>query len=121
MLRFKDVSQIGWPQLVLCLTILAFPYAYAFGTGNNYWIPIGAAGTFVVLASLTILGPLARQPKVGTMLLVAGLSLQTLVVILLSGAFASPYRQPQPLHRNDSVMEVGRVGSKLILSEAHAS
>ena len=66
MLRFKDVSQIGWSQLVLCLTILAFPYAYAFGTGNNYWIPIGAAGTFVVLASLTILGPLARQPKLGT-------------------------------------------------------
>lgn len=121
MLRFRDVSLIGWSQLMLCLTILAFPYAYAFGTGNNYWIPIGAAGAFVVLASLTILGPLAGQPKLGAMLLVAGLSLQTLVVILLSGAFASPYRQPQPLHKNDTVLEVGRVGSKLILSEAHAS
>jgi hypothetical protein len=121
MLRFKDVSQIGWPQLMLGLTILAFPYAYAFGTGNNYWIPIGSAGAFVVLASLTILRPLARQPNLSSMLLVAGLSLQTLVVVLLSGAFASPYRQPQPLHRNDVVMEVGRVGSKLILSESHAS
>lgn len=121
MLRFKDASQIGWSQLVLCLTLLAFPYAYAFGTGNNYWIQIGAAGTFVVLASLTILGPLAQQPKLGTMLLVTGLSLQTLVVILLSGAFASPYRQPQSLHKNDTVLDVGSVGLKLILSEAHAS
>ena len=72
MLRFKDVSQIGWPQLLLCLTILAFPYAYAFGTGNNYWIPIGAAGAFVVFASLTILGPFARQLMLSNILLVVG-------------------------------------------------
>lgn len=120
MLRLKDVSQIGWSQLLLCLTILAFPYAYAFGTGNNYWTPIGAACVFVVLASVAILGSLTREPNLVSMLLVAGLSLQTLVVILVSGALALPYRQPQPLHRNDTVMEVGRVGSKLILSEAHA-
>ena len=121
MFSFKDIGQIGWPLAMMFLTVLAFPYAYAIGTGNNYWTLIGSAGVFVVLASLTILRPLTLQPNFGGMLLVVGFSLQTLVVILLGGAFASPYRQPQPLYRNDVGIEVGQVGSKLILSEDHAT
>ena len=120
MLRFKDVCRFGWSRLMLFFTLLSLTYAYAFGTGNNYWIPIGAAGAFVVLASLVVLCPLARLPSFGSMLLVAGLSLQVLTVVLVNGAFELPYRQPQPLNKNSSELEVGRVGSKLILSDIHA-
>lgn len=120
MLRLKDIGYTYWTQLVLCLTILLFPYAYAFGTGNNYWVPIGSAGAFVVLASLAILKPLARQTAGSSMLLVAGLALQTLAVILISSAFSTPYRQPQPLSKNDTALEIGGAGSKLILAKAHA-
>lgn len=120
MLQFKYVKK-SWSQLVLSLTFLAIPYAYAFGTNNPYWIPIGAAGAFVVYAGLSILPSLVGDEKSANMILVAGLPLQILVIFSFSSAFATPYRQPQPLDLNNSEIEVRSGGSRLILSEAHAS
>lgn len=120
MFRMREFPQIGWQKFMLCLSIASMPYAYAFGTGNNYWIPIGTAGGFVALAGLTLLAPLARHSWLGSTLMGTGLLLQLLVVMLVDGAFTFPYRQPQPLHKNESTLAIGERQSTLILSATHS-
>lgn len=120
MFRRNEFTQTSWPILALCLSVLAMPYVYAFGSGNNYWIPIGTAAGFVAIAGIALLAPLTRHSWLGSALVSTGVSLQLVVVILVNGAFDSPYRQPHPLSRNEVILEVGMSGSELILSEPHA-
>lgn len=114
----------GWRRLarreqVRALALLALPYAYAFGTTNNYWVQIGCASLFAVLAALALVGPLAPRPALGGMLLVTGLALQLTVLALVEDAFKRPYRQSQPLLHNDTEVPVG--GGTLTLAPADAA
>ena len=115
-----DRARIARPQWVLLFTLLLLPYAYAFGTGNNYWSFIGSAAVFVVLSALIVLGPIAMHPKLEPILLVFGISVQTIVALQVIHSLASPYAQKQPLAENDVVIDVGVPGASLTLSSDHA-
>jgi len=115
--RFKDLFQIPRPHWVLGLTFLMFPHAYAFGSGNNYWVLAAGAGIFWVLAGLVLLGPLSVNPKFPAMLLPLGLAVQLVTAVLVQNGIERPYRQPQPLRDNDYTLEIGRSGSMLVLSK----
>ena len=114
-----DRARIEWSQWALFLALLVFPYAYAFGTGNNYWSFIGSAAVFVVLSALIVLGLIAMHPKLVPILLVFGISLQTMVALQLIDGLASPYAQRHPLAENDVALDVGVPGANLILSSDH--
>lgn len=118
--RFKGLRQISVSQWALVLVLLILPYAYAFGTANNYWVPIACTGVFIVLAGYLLLGPIVPQQTVPKVLLTVGLSVQVVSMVLLASGLASPYRQSQPLSRNDSVVEVGKPRSILILAKSPA-
>ena len=106
-----------WPLMV---TLLILPYVYAFGTGNNYWTLIGSACLFVIFSGLLTLWPLAAHPRLGTILLVVGFTVQAVAFVLLRQGLNSPYRQPQPLYKNDVPTDVGKFGAMLVMSNIHA-
>ncbi|MDW3681746.1 hypothetical protein RA280_08285 [Cupriavidus sp. CV2] len=118
--RFKGLVKIKWSQWVLCSSLLVFPYAYAFGTGNNYWIPIAGGGIFLILSGVSLLGPIAPYVRLPSVLLSLGLAVQVITAALINLGLASPYRQPAPLSQNDVVIEVGRPGSTLVLEKDNA-
>jgi hypothetical protein len=115
--RFKGLLQISRLQWALALSFLLFPYAYAFGTGNNYWASSSGAAIFWVLAGLVLLSPIAPNLKFPALLLPFGLAVQLVTVALVQTGIEAPYRQPQPLRENNYEIEIGRPGSKLMLSK----
>ena len=119
MALIRDRTRIAWSQWVLFLALLLFPYAFAFGTGNNYWSFIGSAAVFVVLSALIVLGLIAMHPKLVPILLVFGISLQTMVVLQVIHGLASPYAQKHPLVENVVAIDVGVPGASLILPSDH--
>jgi hypothetical protein len=75
---------------VACFTLL--PYAYAFGSGNNYWLVAIEAGIFWVLAAIMLVTSFAPR---ACMALVSVMVLTT--TIIATAAVTYPYRQQQPL------------------------
>jgi hypothetical protein len=90
---------------------------YAFGTGNNYWIPIACAGLFFVLAGVVLLTPASPARTPARLLAPLGLGTQLIAIALIHSGMETPYRQPQPLRQNDYQVDVGRPGSTLVLSQ----
>ncbi len=111
----------GWAnppraRWALAITLVTLPYAYAFGTSNNYWIFIGTAGVFSVFGGLAIAELMRVRSGEPVALVWVGLATQLIAVSILCAGLQSPYRQPQPLALNDYSIEVGRPGSILVLS-----
>ena len=110
--RFKGLLHISRQQWALALSFLVFPYVYAFGTGNNYWLMSGHAGIFWVLAGLVLLSPLASNRKFPAMLLCLGLAVQMVTVSLVHAGIEAPYRQPQPLREHRYTLDIGKPGKR---------
>ncbi|CAL7963065.1 conserved membrane hypothetical protein [Gammaproteobacteria bacterium] len=118
--RFKGFFQISRARWALTLILFVFPYVYAFGTANNYWVLYTCAGIFWVLAGFVFLSPIAFNRKFPILLLSIGLAVQMISVVQVHNGFESPYRQPQPLRANDYKIDVGKPGSTLLLSRGFA-
>ena len=115
--QFKGFFQTSRHHWALALVFLVFPYAYAFGSGDNYWSLGSNAGIFWVLASLVFMKKIALSPPSPALFLSVGFSVQLISVALVQAGMETPYRQPQPLHSNNYEITVGAPGSKLILSQ----
>ena len=115
--RFQALLHVTRAQWATALSFLAFPHIYAFGTGNNYWIAGSGAGIFWTLSGLTLLGPIAPTQRVSVLLLPLALAAQLVTVALVDTGIQAPYRQ-LPLRENDYVLEIGKPGSKLVLSKS---
>lgn len=114
--KFKGFLQITLAQRGLVFAFLVFPHAYAFGTNNNYWYQGTSAAIFWIFAGLIMLDPIVSGRKLSALLLPIGLAAQLITVALIQGGIEAPYRQPQPLHHNDYMLEIGKSGSVLALS-----
>ncbi len=118
--RLRGLFLIPSAHWVLGFTFLVLPYAYAFGSGVNYWILAASAGIFWILAGLIFLSPFASSGKLVVLLSPLGLAAQLLTVSLVLSGMEAPYRQPQPLHENNYKIEIGKPGSSLMLSKGFA-
>jgi hypothetical protein len=114
----KTVSRQEW---AIAAFFLIFPHIYAFGTYGNYWEQGSWVGIFWLLAGLTLLGPLIRARSIGPVLLPIAIAVQALTSTLLQTGLQKPYRQPQPLRLNSSVLEIGPQKSPLILSKDYSN
>lgn len=103
-----------WPFV---LAFLMFPYAYAIGTSNNYWILSSQAGIFWVLVGLVFLRPLRQDKQIAGSFLVLCLAVQLVVVAVVQAAVERPYRQPQPLRQQNYPLAIGGVNSQLFVPE----
>lgn len=114
--RRKYVLAQHGRYVVLIVPLLGFTYAYAFGTGNNYWIPIGSAGFFIVLTGLLAISHLAGRQEFPRMLLTVAIVVQVVSMGLLLKGLEHPYRQPSPLFNNDYAIDLGAQGGRLMLT-----
>ncbi|WP_339079465.1 hypothetical protein [Pseudomonas sp. TMP9] len=103
--------------LVLVVPFLGFTYAYALGTGNNYWIPIGSAGFFIVLSGLLAISHLAGRQEFPRVLFTVSIVVQVITLGLLLKGLEHPYRQTYPLFDNSYAIDLGTQGGQLRLAE----
>jgi hypothetical protein len=115
--KFKGFRQLTLAQGGLIFAFLAFPHAYAFGTGNNYWDHGTSAAIFWIFAGLVVFAPVASSRQLYTLLLPIGLAAQLVTVALIQSGIEVPYRQPLPLYDNDYALEIGNPGATLMLSK----
>ncbi len=110
---FSKLTRLQW---ALALTFMLLPHAFAFGSGNNYWIMASTGGIFWVFSGLIFLIPVVGQRGFLVLLLPLVMVVQMVSAIQVHNALQNPYRQPQPLYLNDFEVEIGRPGSTLKLS-----
>jgi hypothetical protein len=105
-------------SLAVLVLFIALPYAYAFGTNNNYGTTAPRVGLFWLLASFAAYAAAGNTWR--KLLPVAAVSLVVPTGVLYS-AMEDPYRQSQPLRVQSDVVDVGAGQSRLYLSEEAAS
>jgi hypothetical protein len=114
---FKSITAQQWSIAAL---FLLMPHIYAFGTNGNYWEAGSSAALFWLLSGLTLLGPMIRNRGTWILALPVAFATQAITATLLQTGLEQPYRQPQPLRLNSSVLEIGPHKSPLILSQKYA-
>lgn len=118
--RIKGLQALSAEKWTLAVLFLLMPYIYAFGTNNNYWQAATSAGVFWLLAGITLLGPLIYERASWFLVLPLAFATQAATVTLLQTGLEQPYRQPQPLRLNATVLEIGPKRSALTISEDYA-
>lgn len=116
----RAIKSISTSQWAFACLLLLMPHIYAFGTNGNYWQAGAFAGIFWLLASLTLLGFSVREYKAWSLILPIVLVSQALTAVLLQAGLEQPYRQPQPLRLNNTVVKLGPSASPLVLSAEFA-
>lgn len=113
--RKKAITLFSRSSLLLPICFSVFPFVYAFGTGNNYWMAAGLAGVFWVLASVSIIGSVDvgrdKWKFVFPILLVS----QVATALLLYSGMESPYRQTQPIRLQSSHVEINHQGNSILV------
>ncbi len=117
----RQTFRLSRDRLALALLLLTLPYCFAFGTNGNYWWLGAFAGYFWLLPGLVLVNSLGEKHDSSRFVALLAMAATALSVLMLGVGIQAPYRQPQPLSLNDQVVEVGRPGSNLVLSESYAS
>ncbi|MFY3553387.1 hypothetical protein [Achromobacter insolitus] len=114
--RWRILRLKKWAMVAVCA---ALPFAYAFGSNNNYWLVGAATGYFWLLSGVGLWG--LTKSKAGSWVSLLPIAALALVVaaLLLQLATNSPYRQLEALRANAQPTVLGPgMGSSLLLSEA---
>ena len=111
---FAKISRAHWS---LFITLVVLPYAFVFGTSNDYWWMSAYAGIFWVLAGIVFLSPIATNAKLTSLLLCLGLMTQMVTAVLVETGIEAPYGGVGSLRENDYKITIGEPGSTLILSK----
>jgi hypothetical protein len=111
---FAKITRAHWS---LFMILVAMPYAYVFGTANNYWLKSTQAGLFWVLAGIVFLGCIVTNRRLTSLLLCLGLATQMVTTVLINTGIEAPYGGVGSLRKNDYNITIGEPGSTLILSK----
>ncbi len=114
----RNASPAQWGLIAL---FFLMPHIYAFGTNSNYWQGGSWAGIFWLLGGVGTLVLMGRNSLNCTFVLPLTLVAQAVVATLLMAGWERPYRQPDPLGTNQSVLKIGSYQSKLVLSTEYAA
>jgi len=118
--RLSALKAISAKQWSVAMLFFAMPHIYSFGTNSNYWDRGSSAAIFWLLGGVIILAPLIHG-RVGLVIVFPiVLATQAITAIILQTGLEIPYRQPQPLRLNQTVLEIGPQKSTLILPHGYA-
>ncbi|WP_156459872.1 MULTISPECIES: hypothetical protein [unclassified Mesorhizobium] len=118
LIRGEIFSKAVVRRLALSIALLMLPYAFVFGTADNYWSRSVAAGLFWVASVVPLLLLVVERVGSWRPLLPVAMLCQLVAFLAAYAASEAPYRQPQPLRLNTQVTNVG--GSKLLLEDGFA-
>ena len=108
-------------SLTLIVFFAVLPYAYAFGTGNNYWAAGARAGLFWFLAGFVICAGFAAANAAWHKLLPAAAVALVVSTGVLHSAMENPYRQTLPLRLQMSAVDIIPGKSRVFLPEQTAA
>jgi hypothetical protein len=108
-------------SVALMVFFVMLPYAYAFGTGVNYWSAAARAGLFWFLAGFVVCAGLAAAKGAWPNLLPAAVLVLVVSTGVLYSAMESPYRQTEPLRLQMSTVDIIPGNSRLFLPEETAT
>ena len=117
--RLPYLSQLSLNHLVLSITLLCLPHAYAFGTTNNYWLTGSRASIFWLFAGLSLIRPIKTHANISSFLSVLGIASLLITVALIDSGLKKPYRQPEPLFNNNYQVKIGKSNSAVMLSDSY--
>jgi hypothetical protein len=109
----------GW--LPLAALFFALPYVFAFGTNGNYWSLAAHAGLFWVAAAIILMRAIYPAWQAPCTVLILVLLPFSISARILAVGMEYPYRQTQPVQRNDQVVEVGTGRVRLTLASDFAN
>jgi hypothetical protein len=116
--KYRSFSRNGAALIGL---FAALPYAYAFGTGGNYWTAAARAGLFWFLAGFVICAEFAAATAAWRTLLPAAATALAVSTGVLYSSMENPYRQMQPLRLQTSAIDLFPDKSDLVLAEDTAA
>lgn len=117
----RSYERLSRNTFALIFFFATLPYAYAFGTGNNYWSAAARAGLFWFLAGFVICAAFAEANTLWRQWIPAAAMALLVSTGVLYSAMESPYRQAQPLHRQTIAIEIIPGKSRLFLSDEAAT
>lgn len=94
-------------DLLYCVSLLMFPYAYAIGSNNNGWVQASSAGLFWVMAAVAVLALYVHPKPAARLGFGVGALVLLTAVLFVSASMMKPYRQPGPLSANSYELEIG--------------
>ena len=115
--RYRTIEKITRAHWSLFMILVVLPYAYVFGTANNYWLQSTHAVLFWVLAGIVFIGCIATNRRLTSLLLCLGLATQMVTAVLIETGIEAPYGGVGSLRKNDYNITIGEPGSTLILSK----
>jgi hypothetical protein len=101
------------------ILLLAMPYVFAIGSGNNYWTMGGAVAFFWALGAVPWLKSMVLRNGSLLHLLPAAALSQLIGFVSLYAGSEAPYRQPVPLLQNREPVSIR--GSTLLLGPSYAA
>ncbi len=107
--------------VALALLLLFIPYAYAFGSSNNYWqTAIGVSVFWAMSGAAMLLYSRFSHGGEAKVLLPLSVVLLLLTVASLAASMHRPYRQLKPLLTNTKPIEFAQPGSRLWVNNQFA-
>lgn len=112
----KKTIQIERDKLILAITLLLLPFAYAFGTDRPYWLNAEGASFFWILSGVVLVSEAKIDAATWRLLFpVCGLSV-LLSSIFIFGSIEYPMRQTQSLRADSDWISVGAEGNRLAVA-----
>jgi hypothetical protein len=88
------ITDIQWSLIIL---LIALPYVYAMGTGNNYWLIAGKVSFFWLLMGITVVIPTYFNFKRLQFLITIALISHLVTSLNIKERMEKPYRYNEPL------------------------
>ena len=121
MLPARTYRWLSRNNIALIVFLAMLPYAYAFGTSNNYSDAAARAGLFWFLAGFAICAGLATANAPWQTLYPAAAVALVVSTGVLYAAMENPYRQTLPLRLQMSAVDIIPGKSRLFLPEETAA
>ena len=97
MFPVRSYPRLSRNSISLVVFFAVLPFAYAFGTNNNYWSTAADAGLFWFLSGFAFCAAFAAADAAWHKLLPAAALVLVVSTGVLYSSMENPYRQTQPL------------------------
>jgi hypothetical protein len=118
---FRTHLRLSRNSFALITLFLALPYAYAFGSGNNYGTTAARAALFWFMAAFVVCAEVAAANAAWRQLLPEAAMALVVTTGVLYYAMENPYRQTQPLRLQMDAVDIIPGQSRLSLPEDTAA
>lgn len=94
-------------NLLFAVLASCYSYAYAIGSGNNYWLLVSGASVFVIFGLLYLIFCVEFKKNELRLLIPISIAIQMVFTIVIGLSVLYPYRQQEPLLLQTNKASIG--------------